>query len=86
MLIKLFGYLLDRMKDHHEDFINITEKFLRKTILLTEDMYLQYDRNELDYIEPHTFQTFKRLICLDLFTNNLKLVEAETFKGPDFRL
>ena len=80
-LIKIFGYLLERMKDHYEDFINITEKFLRKNILITEDMYLQYDRNELDYIEPCTFQTFRRLICLDLFINHLKLIEVETFKG-----
>ena len=72
------------MKDLQEDFIYINEKQLKK-ILASDETYMQYDHNELDYIEPNTFSSFKRLICLDLFMNNLKLIEPETFKGKLLR-
>lgn len=63
-----------------EDFISFNEKQIKK-MLANDDLYLQYDHSELNYIEPFTFSHFKRLICLDLFMNNLTIIEADTFKG-----
>ena len=80
-LLKLYDYLIEKMKDQYEDFIHITEKVFRKTIMTNDELYIQHDRSGLDYIEPFTFADFKRLVCLDLFMNNLKLIETETFKG-----
>ncbi len=79
-LLKLYDYLLEKIKDDHEEFITVTDKQVKK-ILINDDLYMQYDRSDIDYIEPGTFALFKRLLCLDLYANNLRLIEVDTFKG-----
>lgn len=79
-IFKLYDYLLERIKENQEEFITVTEKQVKK-VLINDDLYMQFDRSDLDYIEPSTFALFKRLICLDLFENNLRLIETDTFKG-----
>lgn len=79
-LLKLYENILEKMIREREDFIHFNEKQIKK-ILSNDELYLQYDHSELNYIEPNTFVQFKRLICLDLFMNNLTIVETDTFKG-----
>jgi Leucine-rich repeat (LRR) protein len=72
--------LYDKLKNEREEFVYLNDKFLKK-LLIHDELYLQFDRSELDFIEENTFIAHKRLICLDLFMNNLQYIEANTFNG-----
>ena len=59
--------------------IQLNEKTFKK--ILSEELAITFDRYELNYIEENTFHLFTKLVCLDLFMNNIHLLNFESFSS-----